>query len=650
MKAGWVAFNKYFKKMSTFQPSVYQQKIYDFITDGDGNAVVSAVAGSGKTTTLINALKLIPSDKNVLFLAFNKSIAGELKERVPKDATNIDVKTVHAYGYGSLTKDFKCEIDASKYRKILKDIILYFESDDIKVLSKYKFDGKQFDLIHKFAFDDNEKETIEDKVGYFNRVLTLCDLGRLNLVDLKNQDAGIDDLYNLCDKHNVEIINGECFRAWLLINIGASYLGSADFTDMVFLPNYYNLKLRQYDIVFIDECQDLNSCQREIMKRAIKKDTGRFIAVGDPAQAIYGFAGADSESFKKLLAIPNTIELPLSVCYRCGSDIIEYAQKYMPQIEASPTAKKGVIEHSFSYKDVVKGDMILCRNTMPLVSLCMKYLKQGIKSYVMGTDISKSLISLVESTKRKSEVFSIENVFARIYKEKDKLVKNVMKKEKIDEQEALENSIVVSFTDKIMTLETLSSGCDTGDDLIEKLKVIFSDDSDGICLSTIHKSKGLEADRVFIIHEDLMPSKYAKKDWEKEQERNLIYVAYTRAKSVLGFITDFDAYNDLPSRENDNVQLKESKFCGTIGGKIPVQLTVIEMKEMNTNYGDTTLYEMVDSDGNIFSKFGNIPDRFLVSNHSDIQVGSLVKFNATIKAHKDYRGTKTNVISTISKY
>jgi hypothetical protein len=81
-----------------------------------------------------------------------------------------------------------------------------------------------------------------------------------------------------------------------------------------------------------------------------------------------------------------------------------------------------------------------------------------------------------------------------------------------------------------------------------------------------------------------------------------------------------------------------------------VKLTIIEMKEMNTNYGDTTLYEMVDSDGNIFSKFGNIPDRFLVSNHSDIQVGSLVKFNATIKAHKDYRGTKTNVISTISKY
>ena len=635
--------------MSSFKPSVYQQAIYDFITNGSGNAVVSAVAGSGKTTTLINALKLIPKDKNVLFLAFNKSIAGELKERVPKEATNIDVKTVHAYGYGALTKDFKCQIDASKYKKLLRDIIMYLESQDAMVLTKYGFDKKQMNFIDDFAFEPNEQENIEDKVGYFNRVNTLCDLGRLNLIDLKNMDNGIDELNALSQKHNVEIINGECYRAWLLINIGASVLSSADFTDMVFLPNYYNLKLRQYDIVFIDECQDLNSCQREIMKRAIKKETGRFIAVGDPAQAIYGFAGADSESFKKLLAIPNTTELPLSVCYRCGSDIIEYAKKYMPTIEASPSAKTGLIDHSFSYKNVVDGDMVLCRNTAPLVALCMVYLQKGINSYVMGTDVSKSLVAMIESTRRKTEEFSLENVFARIYREKDKMVQNVIKREKITEQEASESSVIVSFSDKIMTLEILSKGCDTGDDLIKKLERIFSDNSTGICLSTIHKSKGLEADRVFIIHEELMPSKYAKKDWEKEQERNLIYVAYTRAKSLLGFITDFDAYKDVESREGDVVELKENNFCGKIGEKLPVTLTIVEMKDMNTSFGDTTLYEMVDEKGNIFSKFGNIPDRFLVSNHLIIEVGSIVKFNATIKAHKEFRGTKTNVISTISK-
>ena len=208
--------------------------------------------------------------------------------------------------------------------------------------------------------------------------------------------------------------------------------------------------------------------------------------------------------------------------------------------------------------------------------------------------------------------------------------------------------MVISYTDKINTLEILSNGCLTGDDLINKLKIIFSDDADGICLSTIHKSKGLEADRVFIIHSELMPSKHAKKDWEKLQEKNLMYVAYTRAKSVLGFVTDFDAYSNLESQEN-NIEIKEGSFVGIVGEKHRAKLTIVMMKDMNTAWGDTTLFEMVDDKGNLFSKFGDIPQRFLISNHAEVEIGSIVEFNATIKAHKEFKGTKTNVISTLSK-
>jgi DNA helicase-2/ATP-dependent DNA helicase PcrA len=634
--------------MSKFQPSPYQQGIYDFIQKGQGNAVVSAVAGSGKTTTLINALNLIPEELSVLFLAFNKSIAQELSERVPQGKTNIEVRTLHAYGYFSLTKSHKSEIDNNKYKKLLKDILSYSENTDLEYLKKYHFKMPQIKMVDDFLFEDSEKELIDDKIAYFNRVQKLCDLGRLNLIDLKNQDLGIEQLKELSQKHSVEIINGECFRAWLLINLGASYLGKADFTDMVFLPNHLNLQTQKYDIVFIDEAQDLNACQRELMKKAIKPETGRFIAVGDSSQAIYGFAGADSDSFQRLIDIPNTITLPLSVCYRCGTDIIQFVQKLMPTIEASPSAKKGLIDFDFSYKNIIKGDMVICRNTMPLVALCMRYLKQGVKAFVMGTDISASLITMVDSCRRKTEEFNCANIFARIYNEKNKLVKNIMSKENCSENEANENQIVVSFMDKISTLEIISNGCITGDDLIDKLKVIFSDNSDGICLSTIHKSKGLEADRVFIIHEELMPSKHAKKDWEKLQEKNLMYVAYTRAKSLLGFVTDFDAYSDHESKQNEIV-IKEGGFVGVIGEKHRTTLTIVSMKEMNTAWGDTTLFEMVDSQGNLFSKFGDIPERFLISNHAEVEVGSVIEFNATIKAHKEFRGTKTNVVSTISK-
>lgn len=125
--------------MSNFVPSVFQQKIYDFITDGNGNAVVSAVAGSGKTTTLVHAIKLIPKE-NVMFFAFNKSIVSEIIERVPKNAKNIEVKTLHSYGYSALIKSYpKIEIKNNKYRKILEDLIMFKHTSNEVDLQKYKF-------------------------------------------------------------------------------------------------------------------------------------------------------------------------------------------------------------------------------------------------------------------------------------------------------------------------------------------------------------------------------------------------------------------------------------------------------------------------------------------------------------------------------
>jgi len=63
-----------------FKPSKYQRVVYQFIKSCKGNAVVEAVAGSGKSTTIVNAIDIIPEDKKILFLAFNKSIVTELQK------------------------------------------------------------------------------------------------------------------------------------------------------------------------------------------------------------------------------------------------------------------------------------------------------------------------------------------------------------------------------------------------------------------------------------------------------------------------------------------------------------------------------------------------------------------------------------------
>ena len=111
--------------------------------------------------------------------------------------------------------------------------------------------------------------------------------------------------------------------------------------------------------------------------------------------------------------------------------------------------------------------------------------------------------------------------------------------------EDAENSPAINhYNEKMDALDALSSGLTKVSQVISRIEKIFSDSSDGICLSTVHKAKGLEADRVFIVEPAMMPAPFAKKDWEMVQEDNIAYVAYTRARQELVFVpeSEFTTY------------------------------------------------------------------------------------------------------------
>jgi superfamily I DNA/RNA helicase len=76
------------------------------------------------------------------------------------------------------------------------------------------------------------------------------------------------------------------------------------------------------------------------------------------------------------------------------------------------------------------------------------------------------------------------------------------------------------------------------EDVIKRIQQVFTPTTTGIILATVHKSKGLEADRVFILEPEKakMPHPMAKKPWQIEQEYNLLYVAITRAISELVYV------------------------------------------------------------------------------------------------------------------
>jgi len=635
--------------MGKFTPSKQQKDIFKFILDGEKNAVISAVAGSGKTTTLLEALKLIPEDKTILFMAFNKSIAKELRERVPQ-RKSIKVMTVHGFGIETIRKSIKePSIDNSKYRKILKDIIQFYKGKNDDVLDVYKFNKECYRFIESMANTVKNGDIDIDK--FVKNVVDLSNLGRLHLIDFDTKPIGVNDLNKLADIHSINNEDGESTVAWYLSKLGLHYQDVVDFTDMIMFPNIMNLSTDVYDYVFIDECQDLNTCQRLLMEKAIKPDTGRFIAVGDPKQAIYAFAGADYESYQKLKKIPNTIELPLSVTYRCAEPIVKWVKHLNPLIKHFSKNKTGVVHETFSYKDIQDGDMVLCRNTFPIVALCIKLLSEGKKSYIIGSDIGMSLILMIENCEKKTEDFTMINVFSRLYHDKDKLIEKVMSNHKMIKSEAMEDSQVIIMNEKIQAIEVLSEGISNPHDVIRKIKELFSNDKkSGICLSNMHKSKGLESERVFIIHQELIPSKYAKLQWQIEQERNLEYVAYTRAKTTLGFVNDFDAFKSYKSQSENVVKVNESKHIGSPKMKMKFELKVVEKRNFKGPYGDTIIYEMVDKNGNLFSKFGEISEDFLLGTDDKVEVNSRVSFYGIIKSHSEFKGSKITYLGKITQY
>ena len=635
--------------MGKFTPSKNQKDIFNFILNDKRNAVISAVAGSGKTTTLLEALKLIPEDKTVLFLAFNVSIADELKLRAPQRST-IKVMTVHSFGFDVLRRVGDYKIDGyGKYRKIFRDIIDFYQGKNDNILDQYRFNKEHYRLIEMMSQSvKNEISNIQD---FTKNVCTLCDIGRLDFIDFDTKPIGVSQLDILAEKHSINNENNESLVAWCLAKLGMDYLSEIDYTDMVFLPNKFNLDTDKYDYVFIDECQDLNTCQRLLMMRAIKPETGRFIAVGDPKQAIYAFAGADNESYVKLKSTPNTIELPLSVTYRCAEPIVKRVKHLNPFIKHHTKNKNGVVHDEFSYKDIQDGDMVLCRNTFPVVALCIKLLSEGRASYIIGSNIGASLKNMIEDCKRKKEEYNMKNVYSRLYSDKEKLIDKIMNNHKMTRKEAVEETQVILMSERISAIEAIAKDSDNPDEVVKKIEEIFSKGKKkGICLSNIHKSKGLEADRVFIIHPELMPSKYAKFPWQIEQERNLEYVAYTRAKTTLGFVTDFNAFKSHKSQEDNVEKLKESKHIGAPDMKMKLQLTVVDKRNVKGKFGDTVIYEMVDGEGNIFSKWGEINEDFLLSNDNEVKVNSIVSFYAIIKDHVEFRGNKITQLKKIMQY
>lgn len=520
-----------YKARFGFVPSRFQLGIIDWVINQKGNGCCNAVAGSGKSSTL----RIVA--KTLCELGFRPT---EIKICVFGKKNSIDL----IKKFGPIWRSSISTLHSAAFTLVTQE--LRVRSEDIDI-SKYKYEriAQSLDLIPKRGRKIGilRQEGIIDDDGDF---LKLIDLVRLN-----NEEPTAEIIEAIARHHEINVQKPQLVAQWIAycLKIGEEMAISQkklDFTDQIWLAVKWELHKRPwfkpYKYVLVDECQDLNPLQLQLVLM-LAGLIGRILAVGDPRQAIMGFAGADNQSYNNIVWFTRATELPLSICYRCPRSHIALVKSIFPYIpiEAAPDAIEGII-HQIESKDIEKlvkhGDIIICRKTAPLVSLCIRLISQGIKATVLGRDVGDFLKKeLDQIAKLPGYSFKFFNDAVAQYRE-IKLQQYL----NLDNEDELKERLA----DRLEAIATIYQS-QTQATSIESLKYyideLFSDENSPVTLSTIHKYKGDEGERIFVHKAGDMPMTWRnQRDWQLEQEQNLLYVALTRSKSELFIVGECDWY------------------------------------------------------------------------------------------------------------
>ena len=519
--------------MTKFKLSPQQLAVLNWSRDPKkGNLTLIARAGCGKTSTLVeltqDIIAHIPQRRFSIFIgAYNRSIAAEIKgilQRLKIDWKTAQAGTLHSAGMSTWRyRNKTVRVEDKKMADVIKNIGSPREIDEFG-----SFTEKLVSLAKGQAFGCAGMPDHRDPTAWY---------------DLMERHAVDSDLGVGIDPGSAIMFAIEAYRKsleWCPTII--------DYDDMILAPLFFKIRPWQHDWVLIDEVQDLNPARRALAF-ALMKPGGRFLGCGDDKQAIYGFTGADADGMAIITDMMKSDVLPLNRTFRCPKRVVALAQTWVPDIEAADTNIEGKVRRiPLGIPDAAGGrkrkkadqclwdetltahDVILCRNTAPLIELAYAMIKRGMACRVEGRDIGKSLLTIIRKWKT---VSTIDQLVDRVEKFKADQVARYLKRGRESAAQAVEDRC-----DTILILcdQMLEEGKTKLTDLVSFIERLFQTSKPGedqkmLTLSTLHKSKGREWPRVYLLGRDkYQPSPYAKLEWEAEQERNLMYVAVTRAQ------------------------------------------------------------------------------------------------------------------------
>ncbi len=556
--------------------------------------LVNALAGSGKSTT---ACMLSEHSKTSdLYIAFNASVVEEFKKKIKNPKTKVMTMHSLAYsimlynveqeskdsgekpkGFGSQRSKRTVSLDNFKPHKIL----------DEEITKRY---GRYIEFAKRVFLKDN----------YVN----LYNLCRLTLTDMSSNK----DVSRLIDDHVLFLYYGdEGYSAPDISEITSTLKildtksrqqfetqGVIDFTDMLWIT-FNKLKYDNWEVpywalytnIYCDEVQDFSNIQLNFLK-FIKRTKGRYVFIGDFHQAIYNFAGANAQAFNqipKMFAPVKTFDLP--VCYRCAKSHLsrvnrEYGIPILPCDDA-PMGFVKTIDKSKISEYAKAGDMVISRKNKWIAEVVLDLARNGTPIFIEDKEMVGAIKRQILSSKCTS-VGTLEKFLQKVISNYNKKLFEIVSKNAREgghEEEHLEavaeanskidnTSFLLEILEGYLENHASSDSVSKFSNFIDKL-LNTTPSPNCVRLCSIHKAKGLEATNVFVLNEAKINYDFRNSKEQNIQEKNLSYIATTRAKEGLYLVkeppkttttrnTDYLLSDNYLLPDNDVLKKREQDF------------------------------------------------------------------------------------------
>lgn len=513
-----------------FKYSPYQQAIVDYARERKGSMLINAVAGSAKTTTLVEISRYIPATK-AIFLAFNKHIQTHLGDKLPD---GFQCRTLNSLGYEAWRKyaGTGVELDKDKVDGIFEALYLQTGKTDWEMtilrgtVCKLVHAAKTCGLVPE---SDNKKITkslLDDSLDTWVSLIEKFSLAN------KIEEVAKGDI-----RYEQELIEKAIGAAREVLRKNNEELKLIDFSDQLYFPFIFDVPMPKYDTILIDEMQDLNGVQLELIYSCSTAKT-IFLGVGDVLQCVYSWRGADHTLMGEFKQRVKATSFDLPICYRCPTSVVDLAQVFNRKILPWELAQAGEVKNlgwDYSPKDLTSKDMIISRFNAVLLAVAADFIRARIPVRFAGREVSNELKAML----RQFQAYSVGQLLSQAKIWSDEKIAYYDARDKTDEANRVRDRFY-----SLKAIASLAHHTDSPSKLLPLIDTIFLG-AEGVMFTTIHKAKGLEADNIYFIDRDKLPYVRANApDWARQQENNLLYVAITRAKKKLLFIKSPVGFRD----------------------------------------------------------------------------------------------------------